>query len=315
MDKEPKSKTISSIKRGKTDQPAKTKSTQQEPQITGHEWDGITEYDNPDPMWLRVVFYCMLMFSLVYWILYPSWPTPHNNGVLGWSSYKELAAAQSDILKMRAKYQDSFDKASFADIMSNPELLRFAMAGGQSAFQNNCAVCHGAGGNGNPGYPNLTAGAWLWGGKIDDIYKTIQHGIRSGHDEARDSQMAAFGKDKILSPQQVWLLADYVRGLKERQDKAKAGDLSWQNDNQIQEADKLFQDNCSSCHGRLGEGNYDVGAPALNDAVWLYGNSRETIHDVINNGRGGIMPYWSGKLSESTIRQLAIYVHSLGGGQ
>ena len=76
----------------------------------------------------------------------------------------------------------------------------------------------------------------------------------------------------------------------------------------------IFNNHCASCHGIDGKGNLDVGAPNLVDAVFLYGSDYETIYDVIYNGRGGVMPYWSGKLSDSTIRQLSIYVHQLGGG-
>lgn len=281
----------------------KNRKKTEEVQITGHEWDGITEYNNPDPFYLRMAIYCAIFFALVYWILYPSWPTPHNTGLLGWSSYKELAAEQAKIDALRAVYQERFDKASFEQVMADEELMKFALAGGQSTFANNCAVCHGAGGGGNAGYPNLTAGAWLWGGKIEDIYTTIQYGIRSGHEEARDSAMAAFGVDKILTPDQILLLVDYVKS------------LSTPNINTNSEAAGLFHQNCASCHGEQGQGNRDVGAPALNDAVWLYGSENHIIYDVIFKGRAGVMPYWRGKLSDSTIRQVAIYVHQLGGGE
>jgi len=273
-----------------------------EVKTTGHEWDGITEYENPDPFWLRLLFYAMLFTSLTYWLLYPSWPTPDNVGILGWSSGKEAKQGVAEVQKVRSFYQDKFDKQSFEEIMKDPKLLHFANVGGQSSFRNNCAMCHGADGGGNIGYPNLTAGAWLWGGKIDDIYTTIKYGIRSGDDQARDSNMAAFGKDKILTPQQVDGVTDYVLSLRN-------------GPNHASEADALYKANCASCHGVNGEGNTAFGAPALNDAVWLYGSSREDVYDVIFNGRQGVMPHWSKRLDDSTIRQLSIYVHQLGGGE
>jgi cytochrome c oxidase cbb3-type subunit 3 len=274
----------------------------EEQKTTGHEWDGIKEYDTPDPFWLRLLFYVALFFGLGYWILFPSWPAQRNEGMLKWTSQHELAEAQLEIIKRRAEYQSDFDKASFQDILKDPKLRKFAVTGGKAAFQNNCAVCHGAGGGGNPGYPNLASGAWIWGGKPDDIYQTLKFGIRSGHDETRDSQMAGFGKDKILTAEQVNILTDFVIGMhsnKGGSDVAKA----------------LYQQNCSTCHGVNGEGKRDVGAPALNDAIWLYGSDRDTVYDVIYNGRQGVMPYWVGKLDDATIRQLTVYVHSLGGGE
>lgn len=284
------------------DKKKKIASIKDEPGTTGHEWDGIQEYNNPDPLWLRYLFYIALFFGLVYWILYPSFPSQNNEGLLKWTSYKEAQEGMDEMSARRAKYLPEFNKASFDEILKNEKLLKFAMAGGKAAFNNNCAVCHGTGGVGNPGYPNLTAGAWLWGGKPDDIHTTIKHGIRSGHEEARDSQMAAFGKDGILTPAQIELLVQYVINLHE----GKQGS---------DEAHKLFIDNCASCHGANGEGNRDVGAPRLNTPIWLYGSDPKIVYDVIYNGRGGVMPFWDKKLDDATIKQLAIYVHQLGGGE
>ncbi len=278
------------------------KRNQVEPKNTGHEWDGIKEYNNPDPLWLRYAFYATLMFSLIYWMLYPSYPTPNNIDMLNWSSVNELNEKLKEVEKIRAIYQADFDKSSFEEILKNPTLKKFALAGGKSTFSNNCAVCHGAGGGGNIGYPNLTAGAWLWGGKIDDIYTTIKHGIRSEDPEARESMMAAFGRDGILKPDQIEKLVVYVLSL------MKGADTT-------SEAHKIFQENCAACHGANGQGGKEFGAPALNDAIWLYGNDKKTIYDIIYNGRGGVMPYWQGKLSDSSIRQVAVYVHQLGGGE
>ncbi len=279
-----------------------TNNSVKEPKTTGHEWDGITEYDNPDPFWLRVMFYVVLFFCLGYWILYPSFPGQRNEGALNWSEYKETEESLKDIHEIKLQHLEEFDKASFDEILKNPKLLNFAIAGGRSAFNNNCAVCHGIGGGGQRGYPNLAAGMWLWGGKPEDIYTTIKHGIRSPDDETRQSQMAAFGKDRILTNPQIELLVDFVIGL-HNGIKGSA------------EANKLFQENCASCHGANGEGGREFGAPRLNSPIWLYGGDRETVHDVIYNGRSGVMPEWHTRLDDSTIRQLVIYVHQLGGGE
>jgi cytochrome c oxidase cbb3-type subunit 3 len=289
---------------------AERKNKKDENNHSEHEWDGITEYNNPDPKWLRITFYITVFFSLGYWILFPSWPTPSDKGTLEWSSEKQLEEDLKEMQKIRGEYQSTFDKVSFDEIMKDQKLLHFAMESGRSIFQNNCAVCHGAGGGGNPGYPNLTAGAWLWGGKIDDIYQTLQHGIRSSDPDARDSQMPAFGRDKLLSDDDIKLMVHYVIYLAKTDDE-KAKDKSIE----LKKADQVFQANCASCHGTNAKGNTIVGAPNLTDAIWLYGSDYETVYDVIYNGRGGLMPYWKGKLSDSEIRSVAVYVHQLGGGQ
>jgi cytochrome c oxidase cbb3-type subunit 3 len=288
----------------------KNKITEKEVKKPEHEWDGITEYDNPDPQWLRVTFYITVFFALGYWIFYPSWPTPNDNGVLDWSSDKQLAEELKTIYKIRQEYQVTFDKASFEEIMKDNNLMNYAQLSGQSIFQNNCAVCHGAGGGGNKGYPNLTAGAWLWGGKIEDIQQTITYGIRNGNPDARDSQMPAFGKDKLLSADDVKLMAQYVMYIaKSDQEKKQEQNLD------LKRADEVFQANCASCHGANGKGNYIAGAPNLTDAIWLYGGDFKTIYDVIYNGRAGNMPVWKEKLTDSEIKSVAVYVHQLGGGE
>jgi cytochrome c oxidase cbb3-type subunit 3 len=277
---------------------------------TEHEWDGITESDNPDPSWLRITFYITVFFSLGYWLFYPSWPAPNESGILDWSSQKQLEEDLDKIKKIRNEYQVVFDKATFEEIINDAKLLNYGQLSGQSIFQNNCAVCHGAGGGGNIGYPNLTAGAWLWGGKLEDIQQTITHGIRNGDPDSRDSQMAAFGRDKLLSKEDVELMAHYVMYLaKSESEKSQEKNLD------IERANEVFQANCASCHGADGKGNYIVGAPNLTDAIWLYGADYNTIYDVIYNGRAGQMPYWKGKLTESEIKSVALYVHQLGGGE
>lgn len=276
---------------------------------SGHEWDGITEYDNPDPKWLRVIFYITLFITLIYWLLFPSWPTPNDTGILEWSSEKQLKEELDSLYKIRHEYQASFDEAPFDIILQDQKLLNFAIKSGRSIFQNNCAVCHGAGGGGILGYPNLTAGAWMWGGAIDDIQHTITHGIRNIDPDSHDSQMPAFGKDQLLPIEDIKLIANYVIYI------AKEDKTQYNKSFDMEKAETIFQVNCASCHGADAKGNIIVGAPNLTDAIWLYGGDYNTVYDVIFNGRGGQMPFWNGKLSESEIKAVSVYVHQLGGGR
>ena len=88
-----------------------------------------------------------------------------------------------------------------------------ALTDGRITFANNCQPCHGAGGGGNPGYPALAAGNWMWGGTLQDIQQTVTHGIRSDDPDARQSQMPRFGVEGILKPEQIQQIADYVMTL------------------------------------------------------------------------------------------------------
>jgi cytochrome c oxidase cbb3-type subunit III len=95
--------------------------------------------------------------------------------------------------------------ASLEQIERDPELQAYALQVGQSVFGDNCATCHGAGGAGTKGYPNLRDDVWLWGGSLEQIRRTIQVGVRSGHGQAlgADVNMPAFGRDQMLKPEQI----------------------------------------------------------------------------------------------------------------
>lgn len=274
-------------------------------ETTGHEWDGLKELNNPAPRWWLLIFYACCIWSVGYWVIYPAWPTlsGHTKGVLGWTQHKKLKAEQAEIEARQATYMAKFKDASFEDIKKDPELYEFALAGGKAAFKNNCAVCHGSGAEGGKGYPNLNDDDWLWGGKLADIYQTLQYGIRSGHDESRVSQMTAFGRDGVLQKADIDAVVEYVSALSEGKATAEMPGA------------KVFAENCAACHGENGEGMREMGAPKLADAIWLYGGDKETLTETVNNARAGVMPYWKGKLDDNTIRQLTVYVHSLGGGE
>ncbi len=275
-------------------------------ETTGHEWDGIKELNNPAPRWWLWVFYICCLWSLWYYVVYPAWPTLSGatKGTQGYTQYNELEKSQAEIVQRQEAYLQKFEHASFDDVMKDPVLYEFAIAGGKSAFKDNCATCHGTGGAGSKGYPNLNDDDWLWGGTVEDIHQTISYGIRATHEDTRVSQMPAFGKDGLLKPAEINAVTDYVltlSGGKQKETYAQGADI--------------FKANCAACHGEDGKGGRSVGAPNLTDAIWLYGGDHETVYQTVYNARAGVMPTWSGRLNENTIRQLTIYVHELGGGE
>ena len=275
---------------------------------TGHEWDGIKELNNPLPKWWLYTFYGTVIWAIGYTIAYPAWPmlSSATPGLLGYSS---RAAVEEQIQTARAAQKDSLDKIAAAnvdDILKDENLLSFAQAGGAAAFKVNCVQCHGAGAAGSVGYPNLNDDDWLWGGTPDAIYTTLKNGIRyASNADTRDSQMPAFGTDGILTPAQIDEAANYVVSLSgEQADAAKS------------EAGKtVYAENCASCHGEDGKGGRDFGAPNLTDKIWLYGGTLDQVKAQIAKPRMGVMPAWSHRLDDATIKQLAVYVHALGGGE
>lgn len=276
-------------------------------ETTGHEWDGIKELNTPLPRWWIGIFYICIVWAVGYWILMPAWPTinGYTHGLLNHSQRDSVTAAVNQLKAARAGREKVLANASLEQIQSDPNLLQFAMAEGKAAFGDNCAGCHGSGGQGAKSYPNLNDDVWLWGGKLEDIQHTITVGVRSTSPETRQSQMPAWGRSNILTPHQIIDLTEYVVNLSHRPADQKA----------VGRATKLFKDNCASCHGPEGKGQRKDGSPNLTDNEWLYGSSRDAIYDQIWNGHGGVMPTWGGRLSPATIKALAVYVHSLGGGE
>jgi cytochrome c oxidase cbb3-type subunit 3 len=277
-------------------------------ETTGHEWDGIKELNNPLPRWWLWTFYACIVWALAYTVFYPAWPgiTGATAGVLGWSSRGDLAKEVADAEAAQAVYVDELASTDVTEISANPELMQFATAGGASTFKVYCEQCHGSGAQGGPGYPNLNDDAWIWGGTIEDIYTTILHGARYESDEdTRISDMPAFGRDEILERDAISDVAWYVRKLSGQDFDAAAADRG----------ETIFVDNCAACHGDAGEGMKELGAPNLSDAIWLYGGTHADIMAQVTSPRQGVMPAWSARLGETTVKQLAVYVHGLGGGQ
>jgi cytochrome c oxidase cbb3-type subunit 3 len=275
---------------------------------TGHEWDGIRELNTPLPRWWLWLFYITIVWSIGYWIVYPAWPlvSSFTTGVFGWHSRTAIVSDLNELKAMRAPMTAKLEATALADIKSDQALADFTYAQGRSSFRENCGPCHGAGGGGAKGYPNLNDNDWLWGGSLEQIQQTIEFGVRSGHTKSHESQMPAFGKDGILKPDDIVAVANYVRAL---------ANLSTRPGTDLAAGKKLYADNCAVCHGEDGKGNRELGAPNLTDGIWLFGSDETTLIDVITNARGGVMPAWAGRLDPMTIKALTFYVHNLGGGE
>ncbi len=276
-------------------------------ETTGHEWDGIKELNKPLPRWWVWTLYATIIWSIGYWIVYPAWPlaTDYTKGLLGYSQRQAVADSLRQARAAQAKFVKAIAETDIAAIRSKPELLRFAVAGGRAAFGDNCAPCHGSGAQGAKGYPNLNDDEWLWGGTIEQIYETIRVGIRADHDDTRSNDMPKFGVDELLTPEQISDVAEYVLSLS-----GKAADAA-----AAKRGKAIFAEQCTACHGEDGKGNQELGAPNLTDAIWLYGGDKASIVESIRTGRGGVMPSWEKRLSPVVMKQLAVYVHALGGGK
>lgn len=284
----------------------KSKLQKGDPETTGHEWDGIQEFNNPLPRWWLWTLYVCIVWAIAYSIAYPAWPmvTRATGGVLQWSSRadvdKEIAAVNNSNSAINAELAS----VALTSIADNAELDTYAVSAGGAVFRTWCAQCHGSGAAGARGYPNLLDDDWLWGGGIEAIYTTIKHGIRNEEDDdARYSEMPAFGE--ILEPEEIAQVTNFVMSLSETPQDASL----------VEAGAVVFEDNCSVCHMEDGTGDREQGAPNLTDAIWLYGGDYDTISQTVTNSRYGVMPSWQTRLTEAQIRAVSTYVHQLGGGE
>lgn len=281
-------------------------------ETTGHSWDGIKELNNPLPRWWLYIFYATIIWAIGYMIVMPAIPALPGmgmNNTPGIAGHSDRASVAADLQKLRNERAEGAGRlmnASLEEIESDLSLQQFALAMGESAFGDNCATCHGAGGRGAKGYPMLADDIWLWDGTLHGIEYTIRHGIRHTDDpDTRLSAMPAFGRDGLLTSREIDDLVEYVLKLSGREANAAA----------VKRAAPVYAQQCSSCHGMDGKGDRLVGAPDLTDHEWLFGGEPRDIRQTIHAARNAHMPAWQGRLDEPTIKALAVYVHSLGGGE
>lgn len=255
----------------------------EESETTGHRWDGIEELNNPLPRWWLGLFIITIIFAGIYLYLYPGLGS--YKGSLNWSQMSEYRQARDANAETQAEFFAEFVDYDIAALSRSEK----AMATGERLFANNCTTCHGSGGRGAKGFPNLTDNDWLYGNAPETILASIQNG------------RAGVMPNLNLNSATVAVLARYVQHLS-----GKEG-IS---DHVIESGPKRFAI-CAACHGADGKGNQAIGAPNLTDDIWLHGGRVSDIENILRHGIQGNMPSFSSALNSNEIRLLAAYVISL----
>lgn len=282
---------------------AKQDKPQQVPD-TGHEWDGIRELTNPPPRWWMISFHAGWVFCIAYIILYPSIPLVNEStkGLLGWTQIKEFKEAVAENDAIRAPYLKKVAAMDGQALMADAGMRNFADSSAKAIFGDNCAGCHGAGGQGAPGlFPNLADDDWLYGGDFETIVESITDG--------REGSMPAH--IDMIDEAEINQLADFV--IASSQGKATPEGLA-----------HFDEVGCTGCHGDDATGG--DGAANLTDGIWRFGGSRDEILRTIRYGvnedpedvpntRIAIMPAFGDKLSPEAIKMLAVKVYQFGGGK
>jgi len=265
---------------------------------TGHDWGGIKELNTPFPRIAGIALVLTVIYSVIAWILLPAWPLgrDYTRGILGLDQQEMAEGRLRDLAALREDWLGRFEDPDFAALSEDADLMAIAMPAADRLYQDNCSACHGRAGGGGPGYPVLHDAYWLWGGAPEDIALTLQVGINAGHPETRLAQMPAFD----------WMEADELSALSDYVAAMPSGEVDPDS-----AAATLFVENCAACHGENGAGGLMNGAPSLVDDPVIYGQDAETVMTTLMNGRQGLMPYWSDRLSDAEINALALYVSRL----
>jgi cytochrome c oxidase cbb3-type subunit 3 len=255
-------------------------------QSMGHKWDGdLEELNNPLPRWWLNMFYITMVWAVVYLLLYPGVGT--HPMLLGWSQVQQYEQEMAAAEKRYGPIFEQFVNEDVAVVARSAEALKI----GRRLFINYCAGCHGSDAGGNPGFPNLRDGDWLYGGTPEAIKTTVMNGRNGVMPPWRE----ALGEEGVKN------VTQYVLSLSGRdvdEAAARAGEVQF---NQI----------CVACHQSGGVGNQALGAPNLTNGIWLYGGSPKAVEASIASGRNGQMPAHKDFLGEAKSHLLAAYVYSL----
>ncbi len=148
--------------------------TEDNDNLTGHNYDGIEEYDNPLPMWWLTTFLITIIFGVLYWIHYEFGGAPN-----------QLAELDRDMAAIKLLQQSEVVVESEDDYKPNENLA----LQGKAVYQAKCAACHGDQLQGIIG-PNLVDEYWIHGqAKGTQIAEVIRKGVNDKGMPAWDSLM------------------------------------------------------------------------------------------------------------------------------
>ena len=276
---------------------------------TGHEWDGIKELNTPLPKWWLYTFYATVIWAIGYTIAYPAWPllSSATPGLLGYSSRASWPSRSRPARPPRRRTSTRSPSMSVDDILKDPNLLSFAQAGGAAAFKVNCVQCHGSGAAGSAGYPNLNDDDWLWGGSARCHLRHAQerHPL---HRERRDARLADAGLRRRRHPDAG---ADRAGRQLCRLALGRGGGSGARR----RPASRSSRRTAPPATARTPRAAAISARPTSPTRSRSMARALDQVKAQIVKPRHGVMPGWSHRLDDATIKQLAVYVHSLGGGE
>lgn len=310
---------------------------------TGHEYDGIKEYDKPLPKWWLTVFFATMVWSIGYFVFFPaiqpaSWQGLSTVEVDGeqipWTSANELA---SDLQSNNQRFLSNFetvlndaDAAGATAVLTKLNSLQAELKkeGAQTTeletqikeqitalapYVDKLANNREALKMGNSLFLQncaLCHGSTAQGSvgypnltDNDWLYGGDAANVLTSIYNGRVGSMAAWQKD--IGEAGVRAASEYVMSI--------SGNLHEDvlDTTLVKQGEAIFNQNCTLCHGQDAKGLTEFGAPNLTDDTWLYGSTRADIQTTIRHGRAGVMPAWATRLGAERVMLLAAHVRSL----
>jgi len=280
---------------------------------TGHFWDDddLRELNNRPPRWYMLALYIGTISVIIYALYFPTipWFDKHNKGSANWTQVSEMNESIQQLEDYReTKFADkekAIADSSLEEIVLNDDLREYAVKTAKVLFGDNCAACHGAGGQGNDGFPVLADDDWVFGGTLAQINTTITHG--------KKGNMPGKGMLGNLTDPEMEKLTDYVMGLSQGK-KDPAGQVLY------------MKGMCMACHGPTGKPTAPTAAN-LTDGIWRFkaDDQRASVLRTIKHGVNKVgdantqnaeMPAFgqSSVINATQLKKLVVYVHQLGGG-
>lgn len=313
---------------------------------TGHEYDGIREYDKPLPKWWLVIFFGSIVWGVAYWVFFPAMFPAYWNGLatvevdgetVPWTSKNEL---YSDLESNNKLFTDNFEKnilaeadasgatqtlATLAELQATMRRSEKPPADLQAQIDEKIAEL-------SPYVEKLSENqnALKVGSRLFLQNCAVCHGSNAkgavGYPNLTDNDWLYGGApENILTTlhngrvggMAAWrdqIGEDGVRAAAEYVLSISGNQPGYELDQaKVAQGKAIFNEptNCVLCHGKDAKGMTSTGAPNLTDNIWLYGGDRETIRETLRYGRAGVMPEWETKLGNERIMLLAAYVYSL----
>lgn len=314
---------------------------------TGHEYDGIREYDKPLPKWWVVIFFGTIVWGIAYWVFFPAVFPKNWDGIatvevdgetVPWTARNEL---NSELQANNKVFTDNFEKSILAkagaadatDTLEKLQALQRTLSSSESPAADiqtqidaNIAALA-------PAIEKLAENpnALKIGSRLFLQNCSVCHGSNAkgatGYPNLTDNDwlyggdaanlLTTLHKGRVggmpawrdqIGEDGVRAASEYVLSLSANNGAKANGDLD---QTLVAQGKAIFNQQCAVCHTEAGTGTLALGAPNLTDNIWLYGGERETVRDTLRYGRAGVMPQWETKLGNERIMLVVAYVYSL----